>query len=131
MNASVVVIGGGVAGLAAGAMLAKQGERVTVLERGNQPGGRAYAYNDRGFTLNYGPHAMYLPESGVLGDVLRRLGRPPLACGFPDPLRSYWSLGELWRDRREAAPVDDDEAAAAVQSRSPGASVLGATLRQT
>jgi len=94
MKRDAVIIGGGVAGLATGALLAKQGRRVTVLERGNQPGGRAYAYEEKGFTLNYGPHAMYRPETGVLGEVLRRLGRPPLPCGYPDPLRSYWSMGE-------------------------------------
>ena len=76
MKTDAIVIGGGVAGLATGALLAKQGKRVTVLEKGNQPGGRAYTYEDKGFTLNYGPHAMYRPNSGILGDVLRRLERP-------------------------------------------------------
>jgi phytoene dehydrogenase-like protein len=94
MNSDVVIIGGGVAGLASGALLAKQGFRVTVLEKGNQAGGRAYTYIDKGFTLNYGPHAMYRPHSGLLGDVMRRLGRPPVPYGTPDPLRSYWSDGD-------------------------------------
>jgi 15-cis-phytoene desaturase len=94
MRSEVVIIGGGVAGLATGALLAKEGRSVVVLERGNQPGGRAYTYVEKGFTLNYGPHAMYRPETGVLGDVLRRLDRPMLACGFPDPLRSYWATGD-------------------------------------
>ena len=39
MKTDAIVIGGGVAGLATGALLAKQGKRVTVLEKGNQPGG--------------------------------------------------------------------------------------------
>ncbi len=64
MKSDVVIIGGGLAGLSTGALLAKQGKGVTVIEKGNQPGGRAYAYEEKGFTLNYGPHAMYLPESG-------------------------------------------------------------------
>jgi phytoene dehydrogenase-like protein len=94
MKTDAIVIGGGVAGLAAGALLAKQGKRVTVLEKGNQPGGRAYTYEDKGFTLNYGPHAMYRPNTGVLGDVLRRLERPLIKNGFPDPEKAYWAIGE-------------------------------------
>lgn len=94
MKADVVIIGGGVAGLATGALLAKAGRRVIVLEKGNRPGGRAYTYEDKGFTLNYGPHAVYRTESGLLADVFRRLGRPPLAYGYPEPLRSYWADGD-------------------------------------
>jgi 15-cis-phytoene desaturase len=93
MKTDVIVIGGGMAGLASGALLAKQGLRVAVLEKGNRPGGRAYTYMEQGFTLNYGPHAMYRPDSGPLGDVLRRLGRPVIAWGAPDAMRTYWAGG--------------------------------------
>jgi phytoene dehydrogenase-like protein len=96
MNSDAVVIGGGIAGLATGALLAKQGKRVTVLEKGNQPGGRAYCYTDKGFVLNYGPHAMYRPETGLLRDVLAKLGRPTLTGGYPDPMKSYWADGDRW-----------------------------------
>src|SRR5437899_310243 len=94
MKSDVVIIGGGVAGLASGALLARQGKCVVVLEKGNQPGGRAYTYREKGFTLNYGPHAMYRPHSGLLATVLERLGRPRIKHGWPDPLRSYWSDGD-------------------------------------
>jgi 15-cis-phytoene desaturase len=94
MKSDVVIIGGGIAGLAAGALLAKQGRQVVVLEKGNQPGGRAYTYEDRGFTLNYGPHAMYTPGSGPLADLMGRLGRPIPACGYVDPTRVYWADGQ-------------------------------------
>ena len=56
MKRDVIVIGGGVAGLAAGALLAKGGVRVAVLEKGNETGGRANCHEDQGFTLNYGAH---------------------------------------------------------------------------
>ncbi|TAK64002.1 MAG: FAD-dependent oxidoreductase, partial [Dehalococcoidia bacterium] len=94
MKSDVVIIGGGMAGLASGALLAKQGRRVVVIEKGNQPGGRAYTYEERGFTLNYGPHAMYTPGTGPLADVMRRLGRPIPACGYVDPMRAYWADGD-------------------------------------
>ncbi len=94
MKHDVVVIGGGIAGLATGALLAKRGYRTVVLEKGNQPGGRAYAYVDKGFTLNYGPHAVYRPETGLLAELMRRLDRPVPPCFYPDPMRAWWSDGE-------------------------------------
>ncbi|HEY7801792.1 MAG TPA: FAD-dependent oxidoreductase, partial [Dehalococcoidia bacterium] len=89
MKSDVVIIGAGVSGLATGALLAKAGHRVTVLEKGNQPGGRAYTYEDKGFTLNYGPHAIYRPQTGVLAEILRRLDVPAFGFGYAPPTRSF------------------------------------------
>ncbi len=94
MKTDVIVIGAGMAGLATAALLAKQGKRVVVLEKGNVPGGRAYTYEEKGFTLNYGAHAVYRPESGILGELMARLGRPVPKCGYPDAMRSYWADGD-------------------------------------
>jgi len=92
-KSDVVIVGGGVAGLATAALLSRQSKHVAVLEKGNQAGGRAYTYVDEGFTLNYGPHAMYRPDDGPAAAILRRLGRPPLAYGYPQPTRAAWSDG--------------------------------------
>jgi len=46
-----VVIGSGFAGLAAAASLARKGFRVTVLEKNDQPGGRARTWSEQGFTF--------------------------------------------------------------------------------
>lgn len=92
----VIVIGGGISGLATGALLAKRGLRTLVLEKGNSAGGRAYAYEDKGFTLNYGAHAMYRPESGLLAEVMRRLDRSVPRCSYPDPVKSFWADGDRW-----------------------------------
>lgn len=71
----VVVVGGGVAGLAAGAFAARAGARVTVLERMSEPGGRARTREDHGFLFNMGPHALYL--RGAAMACLRELGIDP------------------------------------------------------
>lgn len=94
MKSDVVVIGGGVSGLATAALLAHEGKRVVVLEKGTQAGGRAYTYTDKGFTLNYGAHAMYNPVSGFLGQILRNLGRPMIDHGYPEVMRAFWSDGK-------------------------------------
>lgn len=79
-GARVVVVGGGVAGLAAGAFAARAGARVTVLERMSAPGGRARTREDHGFLFNMGPHALYL--RGAAMACLRELGIDP-AGGSP------------------------------------------------
>ncbi len=80
METDVVVIGAGLAGLAAGTYLARRGRRVTVLERAGGPGGRARSTRLSGFTLNLGPHALYAGGAGAR--VLREL-RVPFSGGNP------------------------------------------------
>src|ERR1700759_3548457 len=50
-----VVIGSGFGGLAAAIRLGAKGYRVTVLEKLDAPGGRAYVYRQDGFTFDAGP----------------------------------------------------------------------------
>ena len=56
-----VVIGSGFGGLAAAIRLGVRGWRVTVLERRDQPGGRAYVYRQDGFTFDGGPTVITAP----------------------------------------------------------------------
>ena len=71
----VVVVGGGLAGLAAATTAARAGRRVTVLEARSGPGGRARTAQQDGFLLNEGPHALYRQGEGFA--VLRDLGVEP------------------------------------------------------
>lgn len=56
-----IVIGSGFGGLAAAVRLLARGYRVTVLERLDQPGGRAYVYRDEGFVFDAGPTVITAP----------------------------------------------------------------------
>jgi phytoene desaturase len=56
-----VVIGSGFGGLAAAVRLGVKGYRVTVLEKLDAPGGRAYVYRQDGFTFDAGPTIITAP----------------------------------------------------------------------
>lgn len=56
-----VVIGSGFGGLAAAVRLGARGYRVTVLEKLDAPGGRAYVHRQEGFTFDAGPTIVTAP----------------------------------------------------------------------
>ena len=56
-----VVIGSGFGGLAAAIRLGARGYHVTVLERLDAPGGRAYVFRQDGFTFDAGPTIVTAP----------------------------------------------------------------------
>jgi phytoene dehydrogenase-like protein len=70
----VVVVGGGLAGLTAATLLAREGRSVIVFERASKVGGRAVTREANGFHFNLGPHALY--RAGAALPILRELGIP-------------------------------------------------------
>jgi phytoene dehydrogenase-like protein len=88
----VIVVGGGLAGLAAGATAKAAGASAVVLDA-HQTGGRARTTERGAFTFNMGAHALYTGGSGMA--VLRQLGVQP--AGAKPPLGRYHALrgGEL------------------------------------
>jgi phytoene dehydrogenase-like protein len=85
-STDVVVVGGGLAGLTAAALIARAGHRVTLFERAQGLGGRAATTVEAGFHLNLGPHAWYVAGPGTA--ILESLGielpgnRPRAAANF-------------------------------------------------
>jgi len=59
---SIIVIGSGFGGLSAAALLAKDGHKVKVIEKNEQPGGRASVYKIKGFTFDMGPSWYLMPD---------------------------------------------------------------------
>jgi phytoene dehydrogenase-like protein len=87
----VIIVGGGLAGLAAGAYLARAGRQVTILEKGRRPGGRAQTRERDGYFFNLGPHALFAGGPGA--SVLRELG-VPFSGTTPPPRRIHLELAQ-------------------------------------
>ena len=68
-----VVIGSGFGGLAVANRLASRGMQVTVLEKRDKVGGRAYQFTQGGYTFDMGPSLITAPE--IIEDVFRAAGR--------------------------------------------------------
>ncbi|ACQ81733.1 phytoene desaturase [Beutenbergia cavernae DSM 12333] len=66
-------MGGGVAGLASAALLARGGADVTLFEQHDDVGGRAGQWRQDGFTFDLGPSWLFMPE--VFEHVFALLGR--------------------------------------------------------
>lgn len=67
-----IVIGGGIAGLASAALLAREGHEVTLLEARSEVGGRAGSWEHDGFRFDTGPSWYLMPE--VFDHFYRLLG---------------------------------------------------------
>ncbi|MEA3537376.1 phytoene desaturase [Rhizobium sp. CC-YZS058] len=59
---SAAVIGAGFGGLALAIRLQSAGIKTTIFERRDKPGGRAYVYEDAGFTFDAGPTVITDPD---------------------------------------------------------------------
>lgn len=68
----VVIVGAGLGGLSAALRLAGAGRRVTVLERGDGPGGRAGIARSDGYVLDTGPTVLTMPD--LVADALDCVG---------------------------------------------------------
>lgn len=89
MGKNVVVVGGGLAGLAASIYLARGGKTVTLFDKRRALGGRAITNLRQGFRFNLGAHAFY--RGGAGASVYRELGIP--VRGLPAKPRAHALVG--------------------------------------
>jgi phytoene desaturase len=97
-----IIIGCGFAGLSAACFLAKAGYTVTVLEKNEQPGGRARQLKIDGFTFDMGPSWYWMP------DVFQRFFQQ-----FNKNVTDYYELNRLdpsyrvyWQNETTDIPAD-------------------------
>lgn len=70
---NIVVIGSGFGGLYAAICLQAQGHKVTIVEKRDKPGGRAYVYEQDGFVFDGGPTIITAPW--LIHELFERCGR--------------------------------------------------------
>lgn len=94
MSKKVIVVGGGLAGLSAGARLAYNGYQVTVLEKAPKLGGRAITIPLKGFNFNFGAHAIYARDRSILRKFEIEL---PLKVDWKEfsPSKAFYDLGSF------------------------------------
>ena len=85
-----VVIGSGFGGLAAAIRLGAKGYRVTVLERLDQPGGRARVHRQDGFTFDAGPTIVTAPF--LLEELWRLAGREMADDVVLAPMKPFYEI---------------------------------------
>ncbi len=69
----IIVIGGGISGLATAWFLKSHGRDVRVLEAGAEPGGCLKTVSDNSFLVDTGPTSTLFKE-GALGELIRNVG---------------------------------------------------------
>ncbi|NJR38434.1 MAG: C-3',4' desaturase CrtD [Leptolyngbyaceae cyanobacterium CSU_1_4] len=100
----VVVVGAGIGGLTAAALLAHRGYQVLVLDQAIVPGGCASTFQRRGFTFDVGATQVAgLEPGGIHHRIFSELGIEPPAATFCDPACAVYLPGEtepirVWRD---------------------------------
>jgi len=86
----VVVIGAGFGGLAAAIRLRALGHSVTIVEKRDKPGGRAYVFEQDGFTFDAGPTILTAPW--LIDDLFSLCGRKAADYVQLVPLDPYYNV---------------------------------------
>ena len=103
----IVVIGSGFGGLAAAIRLQQQGHSVTIVEKRDKPGGRAYVYQRDGFTFDGGPTIITAPW--LIRELFERSGRNVADYVTLVPIDPFYNIrfedGSVFRYNGDRAQV--------------------------
>lgn len=90
----IAIIGSGFGGLAAGIRLQAAGIQTTMFEARDRAGGRAYVYQDKGFTFDAGPTVITAPH--CLEELYQLAGEQMSDHVILDPVKPFYRL--QWPD---------------------------------
>jgi phytoene desaturase len=121
----VVVVGAGLAGLAAALHLAGRGRSVTVVERETVPGGRAGRMDCGGYRMDTGPTVLTMP--GVIEETLAAVGES--LAGRLELTRLEPAYHAMFADGGELDVHTDTDAMADEVARFAGPSEAGGYRR--
>ena len=99
------VVGSGFGGIAAAVRLQAMGVQTTLFEGRDKPGGRAYVYQDQGFTFDAGPTVITAPE--CLEELFSAAGRKMSDYVELMPVTPFYRL--IWDDGDQFDYVGDGE----------------------
>ncbi|MEO3704286.1 C-3',4' desaturase CrtD [Trichormus azollae] len=103
----LIVIGAGIGGLTAAALLAHKGHSVLILDQAVVPGGCASTFKRQGFTFDVGATQVAgLEPGGIHNRIFSELGIELPAATFCDPACAVYLPGEstpinVWRDPKK------------------------------
>jgi phytoene dehydrogenase-like protein len=111
-----IVVGGGIAGLTAATYLARDGQKVLLIEKNDEVGGLVSTFESNGFHFEAGVRA--LENAGVIFPMLEDLGidlefvKSPVSIGIEDEvmhIESEEDLGEYQSFLSRLFPEDRDD----------------------
>lgn len=109
----IVVVGAGIGGLTAGALLAKRGYQVTIFDQAIIPGGCASTFKRKGFTFDVGATQVAgLESGGIHHRIFAELEIDPPEATNCDPACAVflpgetkpinvWRNGDKWQEERQ------------------------------
>ncbi|TWI61129.1 phytoene desaturase [Pseudoduganella lurida] len=103
---TAVVVGAGFGGLALAIRLQASGVQTTLLEKRDKPGGRAYVYEDQGFTFDAGPTVITDPSA--IEELFTVAGRNMADYVEMLPVSPFYRL--CWEDGHQFDYANDQEA---------------------
>lgn len=115
---NVAVIGSGFGGLASAIRLQAQGFQVTLFEKRDLPGGRAYVYRENGFTFDAGPTVITAPETLIelfqvagrkIEDFVELLPVTPFYKLFWEDGQTFDYTGDLQKTLEQIRRISKDD----------------------